>query len=124
MSYIPPHKRHTKGSPSPIPTPAPESLIPALKKREFQVVWGAQRKEKYLGGILYAHRVVRKWFPVGLTNDSQCEAPTCFYAMANQYLMVLSDNLRSDSTAACKCTVIKDQGKIQLNKVSSQFPAS
>ncbi|KAK4721735.1 hypothetical protein R3W88_011968 [Solanum pinnatisectum] len=37
------------------------------------------RKEKYLGGILYAHAVVRKWFSVGLTDDSQCEAPTCFY---------------------------------------------
>ncbi|XP_006340495.1 uncharacterized protein [Solanum tuberosum] len=32
------------------------------------------------------------------------------------YYVKLSDNLRSDSTAACKCTVIKDQGKIQLNK--------
>ncbi|KAK6791815.1 hypothetical protein RDI58_010896 [Solanum bulbocastanum] len=175
------------------------------------------RKEKYLGGILYAHAVDRKWFPVGLTDDSQCEAPTCFYGpisgenpislvlmqgcsegtnelMDEPWLLVaksvmkdlllsfqhvkcemkgsnmeelkptlvacfgkilfrgisansqeslksnplgnlaveklgleyveekelyyvkLSDNLRSDSTAACKCTVIKDQGKIQLHK--------
>ncbi|XP_047256373.1 uncharacterized protein LOC107850432 isoform X1 [Capsicum annuum] len=30
-----------------------------------------KRKEKYLGGIIYAHGAVRKWFPVGLTDDSQ-----------------------------------------------------
>ncbi|KAH0679494.1 hypothetical protein KY284_020579 [Solanum tuberosum] len=193
-----------------------------------------ERKEKYLGGILYAHGVVRKWFPVGLTDDSQCDAPTCFYGpksgenpislvlmqgcsegtnelMDEPWLLVAKsvmkdlllsfrhvkcemkgsnmeelkptvvacfgkilfhgtllsllnpmhvstcnppqilcdvgflqivknpskeilqlrtwlrigggegiilrqDNLRSDSTAACKCTVIKDQGKIQLHK--------
>ncbi|KAH0693387.1 hypothetical protein KY285_020484 [Solanum tuberosum] len=32
------------------------------------------------------------------------------------YYVKLSDNLRSDSTAACKCTVIKDRGKIQIHK--------
>ncbi|KAG5611259.1 hypothetical protein H5410_022540 [Solanum commersonii] len=155
----------------------------------------------------------RKWFPVDLTDDSQCEAPTCFYGpksgenpislvlmqgcsegtnelMDEPWLLVaksvmkdlllsfqhvkcemkgsnmeelkptlvacfgkilfhgisansqeslkrnlaveklgleyveekelyyvkLSDNLCSDSTAGCKCTVIKDQGKVQLHK--------
>ncbi|XP_060185072.1 uncharacterized protein LOC132614604 isoform X2 [Lycium barbarum] len=69
MSYIPPHKRHTKGSPSPKPTPAPESLIPSFRKNlNFREQKG---KEKYLGGILYARDAVRKWFPVGLTHHSQ-----------------------------------------------------
>ncbi|KAH0682991.1 hypothetical protein KY290_021583 [Solanum tuberosum] len=40
-----------------------------------------ERNEKYLGGILYAHGVVRKWFPVGLTDDSQCEAPISLVLM-------------------------------------------
>lgn len=69
-AYIPPHKRHTKGSPSPKPTPSPESLTPTFKKN---LNFGNQkRKEKYLGGFLYAHDAVSKWFPVGLTvDDSQ-----------------------------------------------------
>ncbi|XP_049400769.1 uncharacterized protein LOC125864744 [Solanum stenotomum] len=65
MSYIPPHKRHTKGSPSPEPTPAPESLIPAFRKN-----LNFKRKEKFLFETRYAHGAFRKWFPVGLTDDS------------------------------------------------------
>lgn len=244
MSYIPPHKRQTKGSPSPKPTPAPESLIPAFRKN---LSFGEhKRKEKYLGGIFYARAAVRKWFPVGLTDDSHFSSlvklvpisverksgenplslvlmqgcsertnelmdepwllvaksvmedillsfqhvksemvqsnmeelkPTLvarfgrilFYGIsANSqeslknnplrettlsqmkksfytnvplsymeyignlaveklgleyveekelYYVRLSDNLRSDSTVACKCTVVKDQGKIQLHKI-------
>lgn len=72
MAYIPPHKRHAKGSPSPKPTPAPETLIPAFRKNlNFKSFGEHKRKEKYLGEILYAHGAVRKWFPVGLTDDSQ-----------------------------------------------------
>ncbi|XP_015159331.1 uncharacterized protein [Solanum tuberosum] len=65
MSYIPPHKRHTKGSPLPEPTPAPESLIPAFRKN-----LNFKRKEKFLFETRYADGAVRKWFPVGLTDDS------------------------------------------------------
>ncbi|XP_006340491.1 uncharacterized protein [Solanum tuberosum] len=65
MSYIPPHKRHTKGSPSLEPTPAPESLIPAFRKN-----LNFKRKEKFLFETRYADGAVRKWFPVGLTDDS------------------------------------------------------
>ncbi|XP_004237499.1 uncharacterized protein [Solanum lycopersicum] len=65
MSYIPPHKRHTKGSPSPEPTPAPESVLPALRKS-----LNFKRKENIRLEIRYAHGAVRKWFPVGLTHFS------------------------------------------------------
>uniref|UniRef100_M1BVW0 Uncharacterized protein n=1 Tax=Solanum tuberosum TaxID=4113 RepID=M1BVW0_SOLTU len=65
MSYIPPHKRHNKGSPSSEPTPAPESLIPAFRKN-----LNFKRKDKFLFEIRCAHGAVRKWFPVGLTDDS------------------------------------------------------
>lgn len=74
MAYIPPHKRQTKGSPSPKPTPAPESLVPSLRKNLNTKSFGEQtRKQKYLGGknIVYANDAVSIWFAVGLADNSQ-----------------------------------------------------
>uniref|UniRef100_M1BVV6 DUF7903 domain-containing protein n=1 Tax=Solanum tuberosum TaxID=4113 RepID=M1BVV6_SOLTU len=34
------------------------------------------------------------------------------------YYVKLSDNLRTESTVSCKCTVAKDHNKIQLYKLS------
>ncbi|KAL3523397.1 hypothetical protein ACH5RR_016231 [Cinchona calisaya] len=76
MAYIPPHKRHSIEGSSSAPPPTPESLSPHFKRSlYFNSFSDKKNKDGGKGGesqkISYAQNAVSKWFPVGLSSDSQ-----------------------------------------------------
>ncbi|XWS64800.1 hypothetical protein CRYUN_Cryun05aG0035000 [Craigia yunnanensis] len=66
MAYIPPHKRHSKDSER--PTPTPESLAP-LFKRNVQL--RAPKSNAHRSGkIVYSNYAISRWFAVGLDDGN------------------------------------------------------
>ncbi|KAK2640129.1 hypothetical protein Ddye_027924 [Dipteronia dyeriana] len=67
MAYIPPHKRHSKDSKRPSPTP--EVLVPQFK-RNFNL-----RSSKHnvgrSGKIVYADQAISRWLLAGIDDDNQ-----------------------------------------------------
>ncbi|XP_015159158.1 uncharacterized protein [Solanum tuberosum] len=75
MSYIPPHKRQTKGSPSLEPTPAPESLIrSAFNKRKDN-----KSRTRSIG---YTDHTILKWFSVGLADELRFSSLVSFQPLS------------------------------------------
>ncbi|XVF42432.1 hypothetical protein PTKIN_Ptkin01aG0362500 [Pterospermum kingtungense] len=66
MAYIPPHKRHSKDSEKPRPTP--ESLVPSFK-RNVQLRAPKSNAERS-GQIVYSNYAISRWFAVGLDDDN------------------------------------------------------
>ncbi|KAG5581350.1 hypothetical protein H5410_051977 [Solanum commersonii] len=66
MSYIPPHKRQTKGSPSLNPTPTPESLM----RSDFNKLCTRN--------VGYTDHTILKWFSVGLANELRISSLVSF----------------------------------------------
>ncbi|WMV25870.1 hypothetical protein MTR67_019255 [Solanum verrucosum] len=75
MSYIPPHKRQIKGSPSLEPTPAPESLIrSAFNKRKDN-----KFRTRNVG---YTDHTILKWFSVGLADELRFSSLVSFQPLS------------------------------------------
>ncbi|XWS64799.1 hypothetical protein CRYUN_Cryun05aG0034900 [Craigia yunnanensis] len=66
MAYIPPHKRHSKYSER--PTPTPESLVP-LFKRNVQLRASKSNADRS-GKIVYSNYAISRWFAVGLDDGN------------------------------------------------------
>ena len=66
MAYIPPHKRHSKDSER--PTPTPESLVP-LFKRNVQLKAPKSNADRS-GKIIYSNYALSRWFTVGLDDGN------------------------------------------------------
>ncbi len=66
MAYVPPHKRYSKGSGRPIPTP--DLLVPHFKRS----VNLRTLKPRYVksGTIVYANGAISRWFAVGLDDGN------------------------------------------------------
>lgn len=62
MAYIPPHKRHSKDSERPRPTP--EFLVP-LFRRNVQLRAPKSNAERS-GKIVYSNYAISRWLTVGL----------------------------------------------------------
>lgn len=92
MNYFPPHKRHSKDSEKPSPTP--DSLIPHFNRNQNPRSFASSsnnnihihiHKKKYNhqssqnGKIIYADDSVHRWFSVGLADDSQFPSATRFH---------------------------------------------
>ncbi|KAL3339532.1 hypothetical protein AABB24_028234 [Solanum stoloniferum] len=75
MSYIPPHKRQIKGSPSLEPTPAPESLIRSAfnKKKDNKL------RPRNLG---YTDHTILKWFSVGFADELRFSSLVSFQPLS------------------------------------------
>ncbi|KAK6791810.1 hypothetical protein RDI58_010891 [Solanum bulbocastanum] len=75
MSYIPPHKRQIKGSPSLEPTPAPESLIRSAfnKKKDNKF------RPRNLG---YTDHTILKWFFVGFADELRFSSLVSFQPLS------------------------------------------
>ncbi|TMW87960.1 hypothetical protein EJD97_019210 [Solanum chilense] len=71
MSYIPPHKRQTKGYPSLNPTPAPESVMRSV----FD-------KRKYTRSVSYTDHTILKWFSVGLADELRFSSLVSFQTLS------------------------------------------
>ncbi|KAL5768016.1 hypothetical protein ACOSP7_014596 [Xanthoceras sorbifolium] len=67
MAYIPPHKRHSKDSERPSPTP--ELLVPQ-SKRNFNLR-SSQHNLVRSGKIVYADQAISRWCAVGLDDCNQ-----------------------------------------------------
>lgn len=65
MAYIPPHKRHSKDSDRPSPTP--ELLAPQFKRN---LNLRSSRHEK----IVYADQSINRWLTAGLDDNHQFPA--------------------------------------------------
>ncbi|KAK9042177.1 hypothetical protein V6N11_017256 [Hibiscus sabdariffa] len=70
MTYIPPHKRHSKDSErlTPMPTPTPESLIPRFN-RNVQLRASRSNADRS-GRIVYSNYAISRWFAVGLDDGN------------------------------------------------------
>ncbi|XWS64797.1 hypothetical protein CRYUN_Cryun05aG0034700 [Craigia yunnanensis] len=66
MAYIPPHKRHSKDSER--PTPTPESLAP-LFKRNVQLRAPKSNADRS-GKTVYSNYAISRWFAVGLDDGN------------------------------------------------------
>ncbi|TXG66145.1 hypothetical protein EZV62_007420 [Acer yangbiense] len=67
MAYIPPHKRHSKDSERPSPTP--ELLVPQFK-RNFNLRSSKHNVDRS-GKIVYADQAISRWLLAGLDDDNQ-----------------------------------------------------
>ncbi|CAK9137743.1 unnamed protein product [Ilex paraguariensis] len=106
MAYIPPHKRHSKDSEKPSPTP--ESLVPQFKRnlRPFGNKSHEERK-KDKGKIVYANDAITRWFAVGLADHTQFPSalrlePLSLQAVGRKFgekplSLVLDDQLQKDN---------------------------
>ena len=65
MAYIPPHKRHSKDSERPSPTP--EVLVPQFK-RNFNLRSSKHNVDRS-GKIVYADQAISRWLLAGLDDD-------------------------------------------------------
>ncbi|XP_015159246.1 uncharacterized protein [Solanum tuberosum] len=75
MSYVPPHKRQTKGSPSLNPTPAPESLS--------RSVFNKRKDNKFRTRNLgYTDHTILKWFSVGLADELRFSSLVSFQSLS------------------------------------------
>ncbi|KAI6685088.1 hypothetical protein NL676_031001 [Syzygium grande] len=65
MAYLPPHKRHSKGSggPSPVPASLPRQFKRGLNFRS------PKTNANQSGKIVYADTAISRWFAVGLDDD-------------------------------------------------------
>ncbi|XP_056166203.1 uncharacterized protein LOC115692616 isoform X2 [Syzygium oleosum] len=65
MAYLPPHKRHSKGSggPSPVPASLPRQFKRGLNFRS------PKTNANQSGKIVYANTAISRWFAVGLGDD-------------------------------------------------------
>jgi len=70
MSYIPPHKRHSKDPTK--PTPVPDSLVTKFKKNlDFKSSTSSVKRNK----IIYSGDSISKWFLVG-SNGIEDDVPS------------------------------------------------
>ncbi|XP_031284037.1 uncharacterized protein LOC116142771 isoform X2 [Pistacia vera] len=67
MAYIPPHKRHSKDSNRPSPTPTPELLAPQFK-RDLNLR-SSQHNVHRVGKIINVDKCVYRWFVVDLDDN-------------------------------------------------------
>ncbi|XP_050365322.1 uncharacterized protein LOC126783819 isoform X2 [Argentina anserina] len=67
MAYIPPHKRNSNEADRPLPTP--DQLAPFFKINVN--VRSSKSNDKWTPKIIYADRAIRRWWVVGLNNDTQ-----------------------------------------------------
>ncbi|XP_022718991.1 uncharacterized protein LOC111277094 isoform X2 [Durio zibethinus] len=66
MAYIPPHKRHSKDSE--MPTPTPEFLVPQFK-RNVQLRAPKSNADRS-GKIIYSNYAINRWFALGLDDGN------------------------------------------------------
>ncbi|KAI5326767.1 Hypothetical predicted protein [Prunus dulcis] len=67
MAYIPPHKRHSKESESPLPTP--ELLAPQFKKKLN--LRSSKSNADWDGMVIYANHARSRWCVIGLDDENQ-----------------------------------------------------
>ncbi|KAJ0014768.1 hypothetical protein Pint_20250 [Pistacia integerrima] len=72
MAYIPPHKRHSKDSNRPSPTPTPELLAPQFK-RDLNLR-SSQHNVHRVGKIINVDKCVYRWFVVDLDDNHRFPA--------------------------------------------------
>lgn len=92
MAYIPPHKRRAN---SKRPTPAPDLLVPQLKKTlnlsESSSTSNFERKGKptlhtCYGERTYANQAIHKWCAAGLRNDNYLPPPVSLKPISYEFI--------------------------------------
>ncbi|PQQ21191.1 uncharacterized protein Pyn_24127 [Prunus yedoensis var. nudiflora] len=67
MAYIPPHKRHSKETERPLPTP--ELLAPQFKKK--LILRSSKSNADWDGKVIYANHARSRWCIIGLDDENQ-----------------------------------------------------
>ncbi|EOY10749.1 Uncharacterized protein TCM_026052 isoform 1 [Theobroma cacao] len=73
MAYIPPHKRHSKDSER--PTPTPESFVPIFKRNVH--LRAPKPNVDRSGKIVYSNHAISRWFAVGLDDGNSDSSAAC-----------------------------------------------
>uniref|UniRef100_M1E0S5 DUF7903 domain-containing protein n=1 Tax=Solanum tuberosum TaxID=4113 RepID=M1E0S5_SOLTU len=93
MSYIPPHKRQTKGSPSLNPTPAPDFLTPNIFRKSLNLKLFGEQNNFSCKTIFSWKKSILKWFSVGMADYSRFSSLVSLQPFSADYFDQNSDRI-------------------------------